>query len=410
MKKIINIFYIVFLLSIILSTGCTDKLTEDGKYIVGPDSYFQNDAEFQAAVVGVYNAIYSGPYSFNAIWLLTGGGEDTHARQSAPELIQWSIFQPVPSASYNGTMWNACYLAINSANLVIDKAENSTAISDANKTSYLAQVRFLRAVAYLNLVRFWGEVPIATVENTVGENSFDIVQSPVADIYNIIVSDFQYAEANLPATQANKGRATSSAAKAMLARTYLTMAGWPIKDNTKYAAARDKAKEVMDLGIYELEPDFADLWLYANRLTNKEYIFAFYGTESGSVSTLTHMGQRPNEESGWTDVCSEDQFFYAFPDGYRKEKSFWAVFGDAKNTKWEESQEGQPYIAKFREAGPAATMNQGSPNSTGGGSGWFPLIRYADVLLMYAEAANMAEGGPSALAIECINSAEFFCA
>jgi hypothetical protein len=173
-------------------------------------------------------------------------------------------------------MWNSSFLAINSANLVELKAENTTAISDANKKLYLAQVRFLRASAYFNLVRLYGEVPIVTVENTAGSNSFELVQSPVADIYNVIVSDLQYAEANLPLTQANKGRATQGAAKALLAKVYLTMAGWPIKDNTKYAAARDKAKEVIDLGIYDLDPDFANLWLYANRLTNKEYIFAFY--------------------------------------------------------------------------------------------------------------------------------------
>jgi hypothetical protein len=69
MKKIINIFYITFLLSIFLSTGCSkDNLIEHGKYVVGPDSYFQNDAEFQAGVVGVYNPSFSSIYSFNTIW------------------------------------------------------------------------------------------------------------------------------------------------------------------------------------------------------------------------------------------------------------------------------------------------------------------------------------------------------
>ena len=399
MKKIIK--NITFLLAILLFVRCSDFLTEKPVSIIGSDSYYQTDVEFVTALNGVFYPLFSGwgIYDFNAIFLLTGGGEDITSRKTAPEYRQWDNFSATPTGPHANTMWNNSYGSINAANMLIDLAEKSTNISNANKASYIAQAKFIRALCYFNLVRFWGEIPIVTYENAV--YAADLEQSSIADVYSVIVSDFQDAEANLPLTQTEKGRPTRGAAKAMLAKVYLTMAGWPLKQTDKYALARDKAKEVMDLGIYQLEPEFGELWLCKNKFTNKEFIFIMTG--SGAVSATAshhHQAQRPQEESGWTDVCTEIRFLEAFPEGVRKDYSFWTVF--ANGTRWEESQEGQPYISKFRDAGVGATREQGAPTQANG-DGFFPIVRYGDVLLMYAEAANKVEGSPSELAIKCVN-------
>lgn len=388
---------------IVLSFGCTKNLDEKPVSIISGQNYYNNDTEFNAAINGAFAPLFSGwgAFDFNGIFLLTGGGEDIASRATAPELGQWDLFQATLNGNHASTMWNSCYSSINAANQIILKAPlASSAVSDANKASYEAQARFIRALSYFYLVRFWGEVPIVTVENV--SNAKALVQSPVADIYNAIIADLTYAENNLPPTQSDKARPTKGAAKAILAKVYLTMAGWPIKDATKYALARDKALEVMGMG-YQLQPNFGDLWLVANKFTSKEYIFILNGNSgSGSTSSHYHPAQRPGEEGGWSDVISETRFFNVFPAGPRKDYSFWTVFADANHTTWQASNEGSPYIAKFRDAGAGATRAQASVSSNNG-DGFFPIIRYADVLLMFAEAANMAENGPSTAATDAIN-------
>ncbi len=137
------------------------------------------------------------------------------------------------------------------------------------------------------------------------------------------------------------------------------MAGWPLKDDTKYALARDKAKEVIDLNVYALEPNFADLWKVSNKLTNKEFIFMLNGISTASYveGSHLHIASRPGEEGGWDDMISDARFFRAFPNGPRKDASFHIVFNDAGHTTWEKSYIGQPYMAKYRDAGAGATAN-----------------------------------------------------
>ena len=100
-------------------------------------------------------------------------------------------------------------------------------------------------------------------------------------------------------------------------------------------------------------------------------------------------------------MMSEARFFNTFPEGPRKAATFHTVFKDAKNTTWQKSNIGQPYMAKYRDAGAAASFD--GPIASFDGDGFFVMSRYAEVLLTYAEAANMAESGPSAAALEAIN-------
>jgi starch-binding outer membrane protein, SusD/RagB family len=159
----------------------------------------------------------------------------------------------------------------------------------------------------------------------------------------------------------------------------------------------------MDMGLYDLEPNFADLWKVSNKLTSKEHIFMFNGvsTATWQEGSHLHVASRPGEEGGWDDMMSEARYFNAFPAGPRKDATFHTVFNNPAKTPWQNSPVGQPYIKKFRDAGKAAT--QDGPVVAFDGDGFFPLSRYADVLLIYAEAANMAENGPSAAALAALN-------
>jgi hypothetical protein len=185
----------------------------------------------------------------------------------------------------------------------------------------------------------------------------------------------------------------------MLASVYLNMAGWPLKDTSKYPLARDEAKAVMDMKIYELEYNYEDLWKVSNKLTSKEIIFMFNGV-IGAGSNFDRC-VRPGEEGGWEDMFSEARYLYAFPEGPRKEFTFHTDFFDAAHTNWNNSGVKQPFMWKFRDGG--AKGDAYSLSRSGTAEGFFPISRYAEALLIYAEAATMVAGQPTPEALEAIN-------
>lgn len=393
-----------------LFTGCV-KLKETPESIIGPSTFYKTDADFNAAINGVIKPLFGsyGAFDFNNAILLSGGAEDATSRATAPELKQYDIFKAGVNGGPAKTEWTLIYQCINASSNIIANVNNATSVSAANKAGYDGQARYMRALGYFYLTRWFGEIPIITEANQ--GNALNVGQSPVADVYTQIVGDLLKAESELPTTYSDKGRPTKGAASTLLAEVYLTMAGWPLKDATKYALARDEAKKVMDMGMYALEPNYADLWKWNNRLMSKEFIFMFFGSSSQTwqEGSHLHVASRAGEEGGWDDMMSEARYFNAFPEGPRKDGTFHTMLITNGNVKipWQNSLVGQPYIEKFRDAGITATPYNASIGTTTvalyDGDGFFPVNRYADVLLIYAEAANMAEGGPSAAALDAIN-------
>ena len=130
------------------------------------------------------------------------------------------------------------------------------------------------------LTRIYGEVPLITAFST--DIDYNIVPSTLPEIYAVVVSDLQLAEQLLPETPADGypgAKPCKGTAKSALHRFTLHMAGWPMKETDKYAMAASKAKEVMDKADiygYEILPNVADLWTWANNFTNHEIVFGSY--------------------------------------------------------------------------------------------------------------------------------------
>ncbi|GAC1370272.1 MAG: RagB/SusD family nutrient uptake outer membrane protein [Hymenobacter sp.] len=403
MKKLAHYFLpSALLLATLALNGCA-KLDEAPESSISPVNFYKTDADFQAAINGAIKPWFSGygAFDFNNALLLSGGSDDVTSRPTAPSLKAYDEFKADVNGFQAAQEWTLLYKSINACNLIIANLAQNTSISPASRSAYEGQARYLRALAYFHLTRWFGEIPIVTVDNQLTADKAG--QATVAQVYQVIVEDLKAAETQLPLTFTEKGRPTRGAAKTLLAEAYLTMAGWPLKDVSKYALARDKAKEVMDGGQYSLEPSYANLWKVSNKLTNHEFIFLFHGTSTASwiEGSHLHVASRPGEEGGWDDMMSEARFFNAFPAGPRKDATFHTVFTDAAHTPWQKSTIGQPYMAKYRDAGAAATAD--GPVASFDGDGFFVMSRYAEVLLMYAEAANLAEGSPSAAALAAIN-------
>ena len=392
MKNIKQFCLIVF--TILLFVNCNDiELNETPPSLLSPVSFFTTENEFNSALAGTFKPLYSSWEGFDYAYplIMTSGAEDVKSNSG--------IYRNLNALNANDSdqsilaVWKIMYQSIANANVIIGNLGNAVNIPEENLNAIEGQAKFIRAFCYFYLVRWFGEVQLTDYENQTDIEN--LPQSSVAEVYASIIENLKDAEEKLPVRFDEKGKPTKGAAKALLAKVYLTMAGWPLEETSNYALARDKAKEVMDLKIYSLEGNFADLWMQKNRLSNTEFIFAFYGSieNNGASSSHMHTASRHwgNDENGWGDFHSETRFFNAFPDGPRKDASFTTVFADGKTF---EDAGVEPYIAKYRDAG--QTVGDG-------GEGFNVLLRYADMLLVYAEAANMAEGGPSQMALDAVN-------
>ncbi len=386
---------LITICSLSLLSSCADiesNFEENPPSLLSPNNFFTTESEFEAALVGTFRPLYSewSAYDYGYDILLASGGEDV--RSDAPIFSNIDRLSPTDSEEIVRGFWKQHYQCIVNANTIIGNLKNAKEISEQKLAELGGQAKFLRALSFFNLVRFFGEVQLTTFENQ-GDVE-NLKQASVSEIYTSIINDLKDAEGGLPVSFSEKGRPTQGAAKALLAKVYLTMAGWPLEDTSKYVEARDKAGEVIG-GVYSLEPNFSDLWTQGKKLTTPEFIFTFYGSiaQEGAYGSHMHQATRHwgNGEGGWGDYFSEERFFNAFPDSPRKDVSFTSVFADG--TTFTDAGV-QPHIAKYRDAG-----------STGSdyGEGFRAILRYADVLLIYAEAANMAEGSPSTEALEAVN-------
>ena len=385
--KLIYSILIAFVL-----TNCMD-LTEKPKGLL----LTNNISNYNNALTGAYASLYNywgGGFDAPHFWIATGGADDVylHAIYAPFENLAITYARAINTSDH---IWRTLYTCIVNCN----KIQAYIPADATNREQIVGQAQFLRAFCYFYLVRFWGKVPLIDETNYI--NAFNVAQvENELEIYEKIIKDLQDAENKLPASFPEKGRATKWAAKTLLTKVYLTMTGWPIKDDSKYALARDKAEEVMYQSGHALHYPFIDLWKSENKLTNKEFIFTFFGSSSPSVrnSSHLHLATRPekgnvNKRGG--ELRGERGFYNDFPSGPRKEGTFVHTYPDGITLESLLSDRSfNPHIIKFRDAGSGATFEgEGLKND---GDGFFAVLRFADVLLMYAEASNGASADANA--------------
>ena len=392
--------FVVALLMISLCTGCVN-LSEDLTGQSTSDKFFKTIVDFNSYISGAYTPLIN-LYGEDAPYIACSGGEDINT-----SVIRWKGFEQVNINSVGNPeevtdiLWNYCYSSISQCNTTIELIAKNTYLSPEELLPIDGEARFLRAFGYFQLVRWFGEIPLLTEKNQ--KNAAVEPQVAVATIYAQIVADLQSAEKMLPEKREDRSRPTSWTAKALLAKVYLAMAGYPIDDTSYYTLARDKAWEVINEKVYKLEPDFFNLWLHANSQSNTEFIFALYGNSISKTGGYQARAVRPenNGEGGWADWHSDKRFLDMFPvgDNSRLKGTFYLTMIDG--TPWDQTNIQQPYVGKLRDAGPASGGYYGAP--VGSGDGFYCMLRYADLLLIYAEAANQAEGSPSQKAYDAIN-------
>jgi starch-binding outer membrane protein, SusD/RagB family len=374
--KLKNIFPLM--LCLLLATACEKNLQEKPLSFLEESNSFNTAADANSAINGVYDRL-KGVYGMTMINLADLNSDECEVREdngSGTE-IHKNLFNSGTSL-FDG-FYTSSYILINRANRVIKNVPNIK-MDVTLRNQIVGEAKFLRALAYFNLVRAFGDVPLVTdVSNDVIK--VQIPRDPADKIYQQIIQDFKDAEAVLPVryTVANQaGRATVGAAKSILAKVYLTRKDW--------ANAAAKAKEVIDSKTYSLFPDYRDAFL-PEKENGVEHIFSVqyscvlpqYGSPM-AVDFAIYFSYPINLIGGSYQVVPRHVASYLNGD-YRKDVT---VINEKKiaNGTVVASRTG-PHMDKYWD--PLACGANAARNN-------FLVIRYADVLLMYAEAINEVSG------------------
>jgi hypothetical protein len=398
-----------------LTSGCEKFLDERDRSNLTPDNFYTIPEHADAAIAAAYaetRFITGGAniisINYQMLDAVTGIATTESAQNSDLNNLLGLAHDPGNQHVIN--WWNGLYRVIAQANLVLDRVPAITPMDEARKKRVLGEAYFLRAWAYFYAVRLWGDVPLVTKPQTANSEDFLPSRTPQADVYNQIVADLIEAEnAGLPWTETT-GKATTAAVKSLLAKVYLTMAGEPLKKGNEYfQKAADKALEVINnAGSLGLFPEYGQLHdvAFENRtehIFEIQYNSAFAANNDIQILYLPNFKPITAYTASFGTTIPIPQFYNSYETGDKRTRNQVGYFYTSyyQGGTGAEFQLGAPYIFKHFDV-----VAQGSPGKPGTANSSLnlPQIRFAEVLLIYAEAQNEAGGGPNATAVAALKS------
>ena len=380
-------------------SSCSDFLEQNPQTDLSENDFYKTADDILSAVNGVYSSLQEGDIYGN--WYVFGEIPSDNTRNQLSGSVttqnEFDQFYIDTQNSMIANFWKAAYKVINRTNTVlgrIDGIEINTELANRHKL----ECKFIRALMYFNLVRVYGDVPLVLKEISISE-SYDILREPKENVYNQIIADLKEAQ-DLPVSYstAEDGRATQGAAKALLANVYMTL--------HKYAEAETILAEIINSGQYSLlenTPGSLNIDGYKNVFSpvnhnSKEGIFEIQFLKGGYGEGSNYANNFAPENSGTNVVAvggtggnniPEMDIYNAYEEGdLRRDFSMsLGYYDNRKNNEWVESR----YVCKFMDV----------PYQNNDASNNYPVIRYADVILMYAEALN--QNGKTAEACKYLN-------
>lgn len=376
-------YTIHFIAIIILVAGCKNALIEE-PYLITKENFYNTRTEAEAGIAAIYPNLRS---AFSSYYLVTTESS-TDIFIARDNWGQISLQEGLDGGNRSQTegFWASFYSSIRNANIMIDAMPRAQAINDSLKTLFVAEARFLRAFAYFHLVRCYGGVPLRTETNL---DEIHLSRSSVDDVYKLITDDLIFAKNNLPHVPPVAGRGSKWIAKAVLADVYFT--------RHDYSAARNEAREIIQSGEFDLvevrdSTDFNNIYGPNASSNTKEEIFYIKYSQQGvwgwpRFLVAGSAGEYLSSGGYWIPTGRLWMPFYENWDDNELRKA-WC-------TSVVRQQVGTDSImvlcTKFRDPEyPDGRMD-------------YPLYRYADILLLFAEADCLVEASPTAEGMEALN-------
>ncbi|MDP6921386.1 MAG: RagB/SusD family nutrient uptake outer membrane protein [Lutibacter sp.] len=378
-------------------SSCTDYVDYDPieNYQIVADVYFQSAEDYEKSLIGTYDMLQ--PLYMSILIGDVASDNALCGGESATDVLGLQHIDDMmhnPNNDQLTGIWRTLYEGVNRANYL---EENKDKLEFAGKSSLYGEVYFLRAYFYFELVKFFGDVPLFTEARLTAGDSGTLERTSAAEVYTQIEADLLNAISTLPSSQAQKGRATKYAAHALLGKVYLYQ--------DKFTEAAATLEPVV--GVYSLLSDYGSQFLKAGE-NGPESVFEVQHTNTSNwwdwgCATcgegnfgIIHNGPRafsgPDYASGWSfNVPTSDLYASFDAADTRRDASVLDIvaFAEATGASYAEGYEhtgyfNNKYIPRAGESGAQTELNYLNN---------YRAIRYADVLLMAAE-ANVRAASP----------------
>lgn len=373
--------YLLYILIAAIPTSCSDFLDLQPGFQVSDGAFYKSAEDFETALIGNYADLQG--YNTALIYIGDLTTDNAEIQWTSPTVseVEADEMNFTAANGFLNTMWNTCFSSIAGSNNILSRIDNMD-FSESVKNQLKGESLFLRAYNYFHLVRIFGDLPIVEVAfrspNEI--QAFDMSRKPVNQVYDLIIRDLTEAATLLEGVEGlSKSRASSEAAKTLLGKVYLTLG--------EHALAAGVLKEVIDSQKYSLVADYKKLFTNGNEglaesIFEIEYLSGNVGEGNSFSNIFTparfDMAIFPGNMQGSGRILPTPDMSDAYePDDERRSASI----GDSVLLKTG-SYEDELYGLKFVDF-TTGIENDGGIN--------FTALRYADVLLMYAEALN--EGG-----------------
>ncbi|MCE6991095.1 RagB/SusD family nutrient uptake outer membrane protein [Dyadobacter sp. CY323] len=367
-----KIHKLVLAASLFVASSCgKDFVDLNPQDVIPVGGFYKTESDIKSALTGTYGylrGIYNGYWQF--FELPSDNTQTFTESESGSGGLDKLTYQPVTTNVSSG--WNSMYHAIADCNAILDRIGPVT-MAEANRSRYIAEAKFIRALMYFNLVRMYGGVPLILKQIETEAEAYTYIRSTEAEVYAQIEKDLAGAETVLPLRYgtADVGRATAGAAKALLGKVYLQQKKW--------VPAESKLAEVIALDVYKILPTVNAVFGVGND-NNAEIIFSiqYLGGGFGEGNSFAHAFAPQTSGSSIVSVVASStnigtqDLYDSFAAGDLRRDAFLGVFQNGKNPNiyyW-----AKKFVYNINQ------QNEGSND--------WPVIRYADVLLMYAEALN----------------------
>lgn len=255
MKKLYKILLSLFAIAA-MSSGCSDFLNEEPQSTWGINDFYSNSTEADIALAGIYSQFASDQVYGQAMSIIMESGTDEgYYNRRYNENWTVGLYRHTAADNDVKNLWSYLYQVINLSNIFIEKLDPA-GFEDDEFNRYIGEAKFLRAHAFSLLASWFEEVPMP-LSSTLDQSANHLKPVSLEELYTQIIEDYTFASEHLPLISDASyipGRANKMAAHGLMARVYLKMAGYPLHDNSKYLKVLEQSEIIINSGEHSLTP------------------------------------------------------------------------------------------------------------------------------------------------------------